>query len=348
MGGIILDRKEISFFYKNRYLKFPKILQIEITNRCPLKCPQCYKNIENIKDIKFSLLEHILRECAPLGLRNIMINGGEPLIYPHFFELLDLLSELQISSNCFISGFGVTDGIVQRLRNYNISVNISLNGSTEKINSYSRDGFHYAIQALRIFRDHGMHYGINWVARSDNVDDFENILILAEQYNADSVLILGNKMTHKGKVEAPLSREGLELLISKIKKYELSNGSVTIEKQRCFTELCALYYNTGSSVYLGCPAGVILCTMDLQGRFYPCSHLNYPENYPSVYEYWHNSKILHNLRMCNITESIPCVDCLYAAGCRFCKAESLLTHDDFNAGNRNCNIFQRKEVDYAE
>ena len=242
----------------------------------------------------------------------------------------------------------MTDGIAQKLRNYDVSVNISLNGSTETINSFSRDGYSYAIQALRIFMYNGIRYGINWVARNDNINDFENMLVLAERYHAQSILILGNKMTNTGVVQSKLTCKGLELLINKIKKYELSNGPIIIEKQRCFTELCTLYYNTRNSIHLGCPAGVVLCTMDLSGRFYPCSHLHYPDNCTSIYEYWHNSETLHNLRSCNATNSIPCSGCVYSEGCKFCKAESLLTHNDFNSGNPNCNIYRHKEIDHAK
>lgn len=333
-----MKRNDVSFFLNNGYLEFPKILQVEITNRCPLNCPQCYKTIDNSADIDFLLLEKTLREGSMYGLRSVMINGGEPVLYPHFFKLLDLLSELDISANCYISGFGVTDKFVQKIKNYNIQINISLNGSTREINSLSRDGYEYAINAIHLFERNEMCYGINWVARKDNIDDFENMLLLAERYHAYSILVLGNKITQLGNLDAPLHREDLDALVNKIKSYELQKGTVVIEKQRCFTELCALYYNTRKSALLGCPAGVVLCTMDLSGVFYPCSHLNYPEKHKSIYEYWHTSKALRDLRDCDTSKSEPCNRCECGETCRFCKAESLLTHNSFNAGNLGCSI----------
>ena len=38
---------DYQFFREKGYFKFPPILQIEITQKCPLSCPQCYTQMEN-------------------------------------------------------------------------------------------------------------------------------------------------------------------------------------------------------------------------------------------------------------------------------------------------------------
>lgn len=336
-----MDRECVRFYRENGYLKFPKIMQIEITNRCPLNCHQCYKDIENLKDIDFSLLEKTIISAAAKGLKNVMINGGEPLIYYRFFDFLDLLKEYGISSNCYISGYGVTDKLAFDLQKYDITINVSLNGSSKEINTLSRDGYTHAIKAIQTLSRNNSKFGINWVARQDNIEDFENMLMLAEQYSAQSLLVIGNKMTHLGNLDSPLNRTGLFKLVSMIREYEASSGKVVIEKQRCFTDLCSAYYNTYNSIHLGCPAGVVMCTMNLEGKFSPCSHLHHLEEYDSADEYWHSSKILHSLRNCNISDESICSTCKHNNKCKFCKAVSERTHEDFNAGKTDCNIVEK-------
>ena len=54
---------------------------------------------------------------------------------------------------------------------------VSLNGSTKKIGSKTRDGYELAIHALELLRDmafDGVH--INWVMHSNNADDFDYLV----------------------------------------------------------------------------------------------------------------------------------------------------------------------------
>ena len=44
----IKDINAAVYFRRNGYLPMPKVLQVEITNYCPLNCPQCYKKKGNI------------------------------------------------------------------------------------------------------------------------------------------------------------------------------------------------------------------------------------------------------------------------------------------------------------
>lgn len=337
-----MNRIELDFLQKNGYYKFPPILQIEVTNKCPLNCPQCYKDIRNEKEIEWELIERTIQEGAQNGLKCILINGGEPLSYSKFWDLLDLLRKYDIKAHTYISGAGVTNQFAQKIKEYNIKVNISLNGSTLQINSLSRDGYEVALKAMEIFKYNNVNYGINWVARSDNLKDFKNILYLGELNNADSILIVGNKMTHLGTLVSPLKYDELEELVKEIRDYEKGSGKLRIDKQRCFTELCDLYFNSYNKYDCGCQAGFLACTMDINGRFSPCSHLNYPEKFESVEKYWHHSDILTKLRANLSTNSFPCSACSNRIRCRFCKAEDVFTHDDFSVGKRNCIFFKRK------
>lgn len=47
---------DYQFFREKGYFKFPPILQIEITQKCPLSCPQCYKNLDE-KEMPFDFLK---------------------------------------------------------------------------------------------------------------------------------------------------------------------------------------------------------------------------------------------------------------------------------------------------
>lgn len=57
---------------------------------------------------------------------------------------------------------------------------ISLNGSKKEIHELSRDNFELTYNAAQQLGIRDVKYGINWVARHDNVRDLENLIWIAK------------------------------------------------------------------------------------------------------------------------------------------------------------------------
>ena len=107
-----MNREELNFLKQNGYYPFPKILQLEITRRCPFHCAQCYKRkLENI-DMEYSYLMELLDLIEHKGSRRFVLNGGEPLLYPDIVPLLKRIIVMDAAVNIFSSGYGITDEII--------------------------------------------------------------------------------------------------------------------------------------------------------------------------------------------------------------------------------------------
>ena len=65
---------------------FPMVINIELTDRCPLNCPYCYKELENSINLDFPVLSKALHEFSANGGKYVLLSGGEPLLYPHLLE----------------------------------------------------------------------------------------------------------------------------------------------------------------------------------------------------------------------------------------------------------------------
>lgn len=330
---------EVSFFAKNQYFKYPRILQIEITTRCALHCPQCYKKIME-DDIDFNWLKMVLIEQHKYGLKSIMINGGEPLLYPNFFQLLELLDKLQLRSNCFSSGINIDRDCAKKMREYaGLFLNISLNGSTKHINNLSRDGYEVAIEAISNLSAEGTPFGINWVARRDNLNDFSNIIKLAEESGANNIVVVGNKTNSNGVLESPLSIEELKYLNALITEHEAKKRKPRIIIQQCYTELSMLHGISPIPINNGCPAGRLFCVINCKGEFMPCTHLPYSESFNSINEYWEKSKVLKEIRENTPKTMKNCSGCVNKTQCIFCRAVNEKTKLNLKEGISNCSLF---------
>lgn len=331
-------KDDIRFLKTNGFFPYPRLLQIEITTACPLQCPQCYKDDLSGKHIDFDFLKNLVVDAAENGATNIMINGGEPLLYPHFIEYIYLLHSLEIQAHCFSSGLNLTGEHIQVIKKAGskFRLSISLNGSTKKINELSRDGYEIAVDAIKKLKESGCPFGIHWVARHDNIGDFPSLLEFARSNRARWVNVIANKLTGNKEIVSPMTPEDFRLLSDFIKNY---GDKEFINVQFCFTHLNTLINNQSLNKNQNiCSAGLSICCIDAEGNYMPCTHLLYKEKATSVKDYWLGSKTLQGLRQIDYSSLSYCNDCSRSNSCRFCRALSPATHDDFTVGLEQCPI----------
>lgn len=325
--------KEIKFLKDNNYCITPKVVQMEVTRECPLNCPQCYKDRSGKKHMDPKLMYSFLRQFANISPLALMINGGEPLLYPYLEELISFISSNKISGYIYTSGYNIKNISIDILKKVNID--ISLNGSIERINKFSRDGFDISLNAMKYLQENSVKYGITWVARHDNVSDFPNLLNLAKKYGAVHIQIIGNKAKSDGTVVSELEKEDYKELIGYIHSYE---NIIKIYRQQCFRFLHVAEGNKYTELFNGCMAGVLSCAINLEGYFFPCMHISQGEYANSLMEYWTGSSVLKKLREIDYYNIKECLGCKHIGYCHFCKAVEMRTSQDFMKGPSKCNL----------
>jgi len=101
----------------------PKLerIQIELTSRCNERCIHCYipKNDGN-QDMDSGLLWSILDQCWGMGLEQIVFSGGEPMLHPDFWKII----EHEIWNNCKVRVFSnltlLDDNLADELKKWNV------------------------------------------------------------------------------------------------------------------------------------------------------------------------------------------------------------------------------------
>lgn len=327
------------YYLRNRFWPAPKELQIEITNRCPLACPQCYKGDTNTANMPLKIYTDIIDEAARIGVSLVNINGGEPLCHPDFNNMVRYAVNKRIMVMTYISGINFTTDFLNELNGIdNMYLMVSLNGSTEEINSLSRDGYVHAINALSILSKEkvSFKFGINWVARHDNVKDLPFLVEIAKRYHVNLINIVCNKIAADNKVNSELDSSDYKIIIDIIK-----NNKELFSIQSCYGVLWSQLLIKGESNSRGCPAGIRMCCINVNGKFMPCTHLIYEESHPSIQEYWINSKVLRQLRKSrNQLESGQCKTCIKSKVCYFCRAMSEDTYNNLNKGLTSCPVYE--------
>ena len=321
---------------------------IEITTCCPLKCPQCYCSLTGGKHIPLARAKEILRQAANAGARHVELSGGETLLYPHLYELIQAASEYGLETNIAISGWGFTFDVLQKLKAAKLTnIFVSLNGPTEETNALTRDGFHLAINALKILQEANFqNVLINWVMHRQTADLLPEMISLAEKYSVKAIVVMQPKPTARHELESIPTREQMEAVVKTIRN---NKSKVKIYVETCFSPLLALYgknwltgnLNIGENK--GCSAGRSSFSVNVDGAFSPCRHLEYFENNNSLTDYWKNSEILSIIRNLENHQHAPCDTCEFCKYCRHCLSINAKLNNSLYIGNELCPLANTKK-----
>lgn len=327
----------------------PHTMNIELTTKCPLHCPQCYCSLTGGKSIALDTAIFWLNEGKQAGVEEVMLSGGETLCYEHLFELISAASKIGLKTNVALSGVGFSQLVYDRLMASGVTgIFISLNGATEKINALTRDGYNYAIAALQLLKENNYtNTTLNWVMHSNNADDFENVVNLAEFYNVASIVIIGVKPDSKHALSTIPSKDQ----IVKIKEQILSHkGNTRIFVESCnsplLTYICdtRLFGNMNVGKNRGCGAGRNTFSVNVDGLLSPCRHLDYFEKAASLTDYISKSPVIYNLQQRTVEPAKePCCSCRFQNNCIPCAAINSKLEGNLNRGFKSCPIYEKTE-----
>ncbi|MDR1642952.1 MAG: radical SAM protein [Clostridiales bacterium] len=323
----------------------PETMNIELTTICPLRCPQCYCSLSGGKVINPQAAVHWIEEGGKSGVKNVMLSGGETLCYPYLLDVVSAAAKCCVTANVALSGFGFTERALDSLVGAGVGgIFISLNGSTEEINSLTRDGFSLAVSALGILKESGYpNTWINWVMHSSNACDFLNVVALAEEYSVKSLVVMAAKPDSSHQLATAPTRAQMLSISQTIKTYK---GNARIYVEECFSPMLALVkdtklfgnFNTGENK--GCMAGRSSFCVNVDGMLSPCRHLDYFEKFERLDDYWNNSEILSQIREAENSKEEPCVSCRFGDYCRPCLAMNSKMKGGLFFGHDTCSLQQ--------
>ncbi len=169
----------------------PTTLLAELTHRCPLHCPYCSNPLDLLRadrEISTDEWKRTISQARELGVLQLGLSGGEPLIRKDLEELAAHARRLGLYSTLVTSGLGLTRKRAEALKeagleHIQISVQDSDTTSAERIAGTSSVKQKRA--AITIVRELGFAFSINVVLHRGNLDRIGEIIELAVSLGAD-------------------------------------------------------------------------------------------------------------------------------------------------------------------
>ena len=169
----------------------PTTLLAELTHRCPLHCPYCSNPLDLLRgdrEIGAEDWKRVFTQARELGVLQLGLSGGEPLVRKDLEELAVHARRLGLYTTLVTSGLGLTRKRAEALRaagleHVQVSIQDADSETAERIAGVSSVKQKQA--AIALVKELGFAFSINVVLHRANLDRIGEIIDLAAGYGAD-------------------------------------------------------------------------------------------------------------------------------------------------------------------
>lgn len=290
---------------------------IELTYQCNERCSHCY--LENFKDDTnrtLSLIEwkKVLAELKSGGVLYLDLIGGEPMLHPHFWEILEEAVSLGFFTGIISNGLKIDETAADRFSDLGVSnITLSLYSLDENIHDKMTNvrGSHKKLmEAIFHLSESQVPFTLNCLLTKHNIESYFQLEDWARERNYR--LMPDPYITAKtnGDPEPFKQRASLEQLQGYFKEKSRR------EKWKPFEQEMELEENI-------CGAGRLKCAVDRYGDLLTCLEIRDPLGsllsnrfsdlwYNKKANYWRNLKN-KDLKSNSCTSGFSCDHCPGAA-----------------------------------
>ncbi len=173
--------------------EFPYMIDWAITERCNLRCRHCRGMLAG--DLSTPRARQLVDEIAELKPAWVIVEGGEPLLRPDLFELLEALREKHLEVHLISNGTLLKPRILDNLKGLGVKLMLSIDGATAATYEAIRAGssFNQVITAARQGVAAGLLEAINFTILKENYREIPQIFALAASIGVPNINFIGLK-----------------------------------------------------------------------------------------------------------------------------------------------------------
>lgn len=163
------------------------------TTRCDLKCQHCLRGFpEERPDFPIELLDKLLIEAMPFGLKHVGLTGGEPHLHPQFGEIVEKIISYGYTWHFVSNGLQTKPylPVIEKFKDKFSHTTISIDGVEAKTHDSIRNrkgAFKKARSSIRKYVQRGYRVKVNTTLSQTNKDDLEKFITLATELGAEEL-----------------------------------------------------------------------------------------------------------------------------------------------------------------
>jgi len=171
---------------------------VYMTNGCNLACQHCWLSpIYQPKGttgghLDFDLFRIAVEEAIPLGLQNVKLTGGEPLLHPDFLRFVDLIKDKNLSLTIETNATLMTSALARYMKENSTlrHISVSVDGASKETHDSFRGvpgSFDKTITGIKMLVEAGFKPQVIMSLHNGNIDEIEDLVEMAQDWGAGSV-----------------------------------------------------------------------------------------------------------------------------------------------------------------
>ncbi|MEN8245296.1 MAG: radical SAM protein [Thermodesulfobacteriota bacterium] len=268
-------------------LRPPKMVTLTMTNACNLKCRHCWPDSGSVRSfppVPTQTLKRLVQEVAGLGAEEICLAGGEPLLHPDLYSILDHAFRQAGIKNVTLqtNGILIDDADANKLKriyNKGLLIQVSLDGAGPGTHDLVRgDGsFERSLEGLRRLCKAGLGQQIQvaFTEMEHNFTDLPPLLELVDDLGlsrcVSGTLVSQGRARESSWIAPPTPAQYEQLL----QRYQ--SDSVFRDRYERLGNIAALEWFKGRA-HASAQGCVCVETpyIDAEGLVYPCHYMPAP------------------------------------------------------------------------
>ncbi|MEI6655247.1 MAG: radical SAM protein [Verrucomicrobiota bacterium] len=200
-----------------------------ITRTCNLRCVHCYSdsNAEQYPgELDWEQMQAVVADLAAYQVPSLLFSGGEPMIHPRFFDLVDLASAAGLKLTISTNGTLITPEKAALLKAANVAyVGISLDGIGAVHDEFRRKegAFDAAVRGFKNCHAVNQKTGLRLTLTRHNVENIEQILDFIEDQEIQRVcfyhLVPAGRGSELQMLEPGEARHAIDTLIARVEAW---------------------------------------------------------------------------------------------------------------------------------
>lgn len=165
---------------------------LTLNRECNLRCKWCYAQgtgFGSDKRIEIKLAKNLIRLISDMGISNLTLTGGEPMLYVGIEEVIKFAASMGMSVSLVTNGRGLNDkDNIARLSQSGLKrVELSLKGSSSEdyIKNTGNDCWNKVIEAIRSLSEANIATSFTYVINSENYRKIPNLISTVKSYGGD-------------------------------------------------------------------------------------------------------------------------------------------------------------------
>jgi len=316
---------------------------LSITESCNLRCKYCYVDAKTEGvDAPSPSTSHLLRIVdllGDIGIKKLIIGGGEPLLRNDVFDIIERSSAI-MPTHLLTNGTLINEETAGKLTRCGLDgLSISLDSATPDIHNELRDGSYMsALNGIKCCINAGLNVDISTCVTAINVLAITDIIHLAEDLGAASITFQGLSPVGRG-------AECTNLALSSVQTDSFLNNMYNTIRNTKFQIKIIMFYpqwTRWDSSAEGCEVGKNFFGVRSNGDVFPCTNL--PIKIGNILEdnfadLW-NCSFMNDLRM---RRTGGCAVCKYLERCGGCRSKAYSLGDAF-ASDPSCKLAEEMAV----